>query len=399
VDRATELELIDELLALKASRSAFLDTSVASSPIGRYVDEAHFVRETAGVLRPLPEAAAHAGELAGPGDFLRRDVRGLPVLLTRDRDGRAHAFLNVCRHRGARLVDEASGCRHRFTCPYHGWTYAGSGELLGAPHFDAGFTGLDRGGIALTPLPLHEAHGLLWVVAEPGGSFDFAAFFGPLDAELDALGLAGMRIAAEDREERAANWKLLVEGGIESYHFRVAHRATIGPHFEDNLSSYRALGPHLRSVLPRTGLERLHDAPRAAWRLRELANLVYTLFPTTQLLVQQDHVVWITQTPLSAGRTALRLATLVPNAGPLAEGRDDAHWQRNHRITMTTLAEDFAIGEGIQAGLASGANAALTFGRFEGALARFNASVDARLDAADGGANKKGLADAKPFVR
>lgn len=382
MDREVELELIDELRTLAASKRFFLDEAVARSPIEAYLCETRFAREREAIMRGLPQAAAHASELADAGAFLRCDIHGLPVLLTRDKQGTAHAFLNVCRHRGARLVEATSGCAHRFTCPYHGWTYANSGPLVGAPHFESGFDGLDKAEIGLKPLPVQEAFGLIWVVGDPGGTFDFDGYFAPLADELDALGMAAMTIAAEDRMTCDANWKLLIEGGIESYHFRVAHRGTIGPYFEDNLSSYRALGPHLRSVLPRTGMAELPADAREDWRMRDHANLVYTLFPTTQLLVQQDHVVWISQEPLAPGRTGLRLATLAPTGDMLAEGKNSDHWQRNHAITIKTLEEDIRIGEGIHAGLTSGANDHALFGRFEGALDRFNRTVTEYLDAA-----------------
>ena len=65
-----------------------------------------------------------------------------------------------------------------------------------------------------------------------------------------------------------------------------------------------------------------------------------------------------------------------------ADAEAAAHWRKNHDITVRTLSEDFAIGEGIQRGLLSGANTELRFGRFEGALARFNRIVERELDGA-----------------
>lgn len=375
MDHATELKLIDELLELKAAKSPFLDEKVARNPVIHYLSNDRFDLEQRAIFKRLPHSPAHASELDEPGAFLRRDVNGLPVLLTRDKQGAVHAFLNVCRHRGARLVEEEKGCKHCFTCPYHAWTYGSSGDLIGAPHFESGFEGVEKSAIGLKELPAKEAFGLIWVVPDPEGSFDFDGYFSPLAGELDALGMAEMMVAAEDRIESSANWKIIIEGGIEAYHFRIAHRATIGPHFEDNLSSYRTFGPHLRSVLPRTSMASLNTEDRSLWRVRDHANVLYTLFPATQLLVQQDHVVWITFQPLAPGKTSLRLVTLAPTSGPLAEDKDAAHWRHNHKITMMTLEEDFAIGEGIQAGLASGANQTLTFGRFEGALEQFNRSI------------------------
>ena len=87
--------------------------------------------------------------------------------------------------------------------------------------------------------------------------------------------------------------------------------------------------------------------------------------------MQQDHIVWINSRPISATETELRLVTLAP----ISRLEDDEYWEKNHRITSNTLNEDFVIGESIQAGLATGANEHMTFGRFEGALPEFNRVV------------------------
>ena len=379
MDRATELQLIDELLALKADGSPFLDAAVARNHVSHYTDAARFDAEREKLFARQPLIAAHSSELAEAGDFLRRELAGRSVLVTRDKTGKVNAFLNVCRHRGTRLVDEAAGCKHRFSCPYHGWTYANTGELIAAPHFDSGFTGLDKSELGLKAVGCIERFGFIWVNL----AGDIEAMDRQLDAqcaglapELEALGAADMAIAHEDTHIYAANWKILVEGGIEAYHFKVAHKSTIGPHFEDNMSSYQMFGAHIRSILMRNSMARLTPETRADWRLRDHAQVLYTLFPTTSLLVQADHIAWIQSEPLAADKTQLRLATLVPKA---ALGKTE-HWQRNHMITKTTLDEDFAIGESIQSSLASGANDAMLFGRFEGALDAFNQAVNEMVD-------------------
>lgn len=376
MDHQTQLKLINELLALKKQQRPFLDAQTARSPVDNYLNAERFQRERGTIFRQLPHASAHASELPVPGAFLRRDLYGLPLLLTRDAEGKAHAFLNVCRHRGARLVQESAGCKQRFTCPYHAWTYSNDGALLGAPHFTSGFPDVEKSDVHLSELPTAEAFGLIWVVADPGGQFAFDRYFAPLVDDMNALQMDEMHIAAQDKTECAANWKIIVEGGVESYHFRTAHRATIAPYFEDNLSSYQCFGLHMRSVLPRTTMAALADDTQHSWRLRDHANLVYTLFPTTQLLVQQDHVIWINSQPSAPGLTLLTLTTLAPRHGPWADDEKAEHWRRNHNITMRTLKEDFALAEGIQAGLVSGANESFIFGRFEGALARFNQTIE-----------------------
>lgn len=143
MDRDTELQLIDELREIKASGTFYLDEEVTRSPVSNYVSQERFDLEREHLFRRVPLIAAHVSELAEPGSFLRRDVAGLPVLLTRDKEGQTNAFLNVCRHRGTQLVDEDSGCSHKFTCLYHAWTYSSTGKLIAAPHFKQGFTDED----------------------------------------------------------------------------------------------------------------------------------------------------------------------------------------------------------------------------------------------------------------
>lgn len=378
MDRATELELIDELLALKGQKTHYLDAAVTRNPVDHYVNEDRFAQERARIFRKVPMVAAHASEISEPGDFIRREVAGLPLLLTRDKSGTANAFLNACRHRGTRLVDDEKGCKHRFSCPYHAWTYANTGELLAAPHFDEGFEGVDKSSLGLQSVQCVERFGFIWVTIEPEGANGFDEFLDDLAPEFDALRIEDMVVVHQDALVHDANWKILVEGGIEAYHFKVAHRTTIGPHFEDNLSSYRMFGPHMRSILMRTSMAKLDPETRDCWRLRDHAQVLYTLFPTSSLLVQQDHIAWILSEPVSAGQTRMRLSLLAPRdwAG------EAEHWARNHAITRTTLNEDFVIGESIQSTLASGANQNMLFGRFEGALDAFNKVVETYLEPA-----------------
>ena len=371
MERETEVGLIEELLGLREAKSHYLDDEIEFNSVDQYQSEAIFQRERDQMFARLPAVAAHVSELPNPGDFVKREIAGRSILVTRDAQGEVHAFLNICRHRGTQLVDDESGCKHRFTCPYHAWSYANTGELVSVPHMDTGFPDLDKAKYSLKSLQCEERFGFIWVIATPDVSFDFDAYYAPIAAEAEGLDLANMAIAHEEKKVHNSNWKILVEGGIESYHFKVAHRKTIGPYFEDNLSSYQMLGDHMRSVLMRSSMHVLRDQPTDQWRLRDHANIIYTFFPTTQLLVQKDHVVWINSRPVSAGQTELRLATLAPKSR-LAE---EAYWQKNHQITSTTLNEDFVIGESIQNGFASGANDVITFGRFEGALPEFNRTI------------------------
>ena len=381
MDRSTEIELLEELAGLREACAFYLDDAVTTSPVARYTCQERFSRERQVLFRALPAIVAHSSELAGPDSFLTRDFAGLPLLVTRDSAGAVHAFLNVCRHRGTRLVDVASGCRRRFVCPYHAWAWDNHGALKSITHGAAGFPGIDKSALGLKRLGCAEAFGWIWVAAETDAAPDMDCFLGGLAADFAWLDAGSLKVVHEETGEWAANWKILVEGGIESYHFRIAHKDTIGSFFQDNLSSYRVFGRHIRSILPRARLDAMMAQPRESWSLRRGTNLVYTVFPSAQLLIQEDHLVWVQGLPLAPDRTLVRIATLAPADFDPADAEAALHWRKNHDITLRTLAEDFAIGESIQSGLSSGANDELRFGRFEGALDRFNRIVEREIDA------------------
>lgn len=369
--RDKEIALLDELLGLRKAQSAYLDADVTYSDVLRYTDPNRFQSEITHLFRAHPVIAAHSSELANDGDYLVREVAGQEVLLTRDRDGGVNAFLNVCRHRGMQLVPGEAGCRHRFTCPYHAWTYDNMGRLIGLPHREQGFPDIEMEKHGLNRLGVAEHSGWIWVQAS--GEMDLDTYLGEVAEDFAWIGMKDLAVQSVSEKEWATNWKIAVEGGLEAYHFRVAHAKTIASLFHDNLSTYEVMGKHLRSVLSRNTVDALAERPRDEWSIREHTNILYTMVPGTVFLVQADHVVWLSMIPRGTDRTLIRLVTMKPADGG---GKEDAYWDKNHELTNATLSEDFVIGEKIQAGFASGANKSLTFGRYEGALDAFNQIVD-----------------------
>ena len=380
MDRQTEITLIKELIGLEDRKTTFLDDTIAHSPISRYTSPERFERETAMIFRRKPMVVAHSSELEGENAFLARRFLDLPILLTRDTEGQVRAFLNVCRHRGARLERGEEGCKRVFTCPYHAWSWDNKGALRAVPQEAKGFPDLPRAERGLRRLPCVEAHGFIWIIANPETAEmpDIDQWLGGLGEDFAWMNLANHRIAVLDITEVKANWKVIIEGGLEAYHFRVAHKETIGPYFPDNLFSFQLFPPHLRGVLPRNTLTDLREVPEEEWDIRINANILYTVIPTMQLLSQQDHVMMFAFEPLAVDRTRIRMATLVPRDAPETEEMQ-AHWQKNQTVTLTALAEDFELGEEIQSGFASRGNPSHLFGRFEGALNRFNLAVEEML--------------------
>ncbi len=371
MDPTQEVELLKRCMALAEQGSTQMGELQGSSAVCRYTDAGIYESEVENIFRRLPTPVAHISDLTESDSFITANTHRGSILVTRNAEGEIQAFHNVCRHRGTQLVEEGEGCAQRFTCPYHAWTYANDGQLVGVPHGDTAFPGMNRDDHGLVPVPVVSRFGFIWTGTEE----EVDQFFEGLHKDLEWLDLASHVVFAEDKKVWQCNWKIIAEGGLESYHFRQAHRATIAPYFYDNLSIYDRFGAHFRTVLPRRNMEMLKEQSESGWRLRDVTHLTYALLPMTTFLVQADHVVWLTARPLAVDQTEITLRTMVP----LSENNRKDYWQTNHGITSATLNEDFALGESIQRGFANAANEVLTFGRNESALAELKFQVEALL--------------------
>lgn len=322
--------------------------------------------------------------LPSPGDFVTHDLSGVPLLVVRGDDGKVSAFFNVCRHRGTRVEDLPCGQgKKAFVCPYHSWSYARDGHLLGIPHGD-GFAGLDKAARGLVRVPAGEAAGLVWVrmsraTSEADADLDARAFLGPLADDLEGFGLASAHVYAPRTYTKEMNWKLAFDIFLEAYHLRTAHKDSIYGIFFDNLGLVDRVGPHRRNVFPKRSIRELEgqadDVLGAA--LREHANVLFHLFPNTLVLVQPDHSAVFHAWPDGPSRVRFTSYTAVPEAPMTDKAR--AYWDANNAILYGATDEDFALGESIQRGLSSGANDEVVFGAFEHALAHFHDEVAKRL--------------------
>ncbi len=163
-------------------------------------------------------------ERVAPGDRFVADIAGESVLLVRDREGQLHAHANVCRHRGARLCEESGpGSKAGITCPYHAWTYALDGRLIGTPHLAA--DAIDRDSLSLWSIACDVLHGFVFVNLSPDPTPLHASFAGGMDsvALFEHLHLAELRTAVTTSTDVKANWKILVENYQECLHCSWVH--------------------------------------------------------------------------------------------------------------------------------------------------------------------------------
>src|SRR3984885_14277850 len=126
-----------------------------------YTDPAIYERDMERMLLRHWFCAGHVSSIPRAGDYWVVDLGSESVIVVRTADGEVRALLNVCRHRGSRLVAGRSGKAHsaRLTCPYHAWTYDLDGNLLAARQMPESFRRADMG---LKTLPVRIMEGLIF---------------------------------------------------------------------------------------------------------------------------------------------------------------------------------------------------------------------------------------------
>lgn len=223
-----------------------LADEVVRIPASTYTDPDLFELEKKRIFRRLPLMVAPSCELPNPGDFKAMDICGVPLLLTRQKDGTVAALLNMCAHRG-NPVASGSGNASRFTCGYHGWTFKNDGALIGVAS-PQDFGAIDKAAHCLTRFPVYESAGLIWATLDPNSTLDIADYLCGYDELLKAFEFDGWHLFSQ-RTLAGPNWKTAYDGYLDFYHLPVLHANTFGSDFY-NRANYFAFGPHQRLSTP-----------------------------------------------------------------------------------------------------------------------------------------------------
>jgi len=370
--------MLDEM---EQRESVEWDAGVSTIDPAIYCDAGIYRKEIDRLFRRMPLCLGHEDQLREPGSMIARDLFGLPLLITRDRQGQINVLLNVCRHRGARLVaGEEEVCRKgALSCPYHAWTYDLNGALRALPGAEA-FPDLDKASRSLRKLPSAVRHGLIWAIMDPQATeIDVPGFLGGIDDDLTALDLGTHHFFRQHARRRKTNWKLVMDAFQEVYHIKSLHARTIAPYFLDIKSAGEAVGPHTRILVGRENLAEARSLPARDWDVRRHATLTHVIFPNTLIIYHPDYTSHMGMFPTAPGEILFVHTMFTPHA-PRNE-KEKAHWDRSFDLLDGGVFgnEDLFISEQIQLGVDSGANDSLLLGRFEHHVHRFHRTIEAML--------------------
>jgi phenylpropionate dioxygenase-like ring-hydroxylating dioxygenase large terminal subunit len=352
-----------------------------SVPTANYTDPDLWQLEVDKIFKRVPLMVALGGELTEPGSYKAMTAVGVPILLTRDTEGAIKAFVNMCSHRGAIVVPDGLGKARRFSCPYHGWTYDGAGQLVGITN-RAEFGAPDEGELGLVPLPAEERAGMIFVGLTPGSDLHLDDFLAGYDRVLTHFNFGGWHLVTR-REIVGPNWKLAYDGYLDYYHLPILHRNTFGPD-GSNKAIYNVWGPHQRMSRPDPTLLELKNIPEDDWDIDATVGGVWTIFPNVSMAIYRGKSILLSQ--LFPGPTP-DLSTTVQSYF-LAEPPEDeeaAAKAEKHAdfLAMVVRDEDYSTGFGIQTAISTGAKQSFVFGRNEGGGHRFHSWVERLINTDD----------------
>ncbi len=247
---------------------------------------------------------AHTSEIPAPGDYVTRYMGEQPAIVARDEDGRVRVLLNVCRHRGMRVCRADLGNASHFRCPYHGFTYKNTGELIGVPlHKEIYGDSLDKSSLGLVPARTENYAGLIFATWDQRAP-SLGEYLGPMRWYLDLLcGRAEMEVVGPpQRHEMDANWKLPAENAAsDAYHTFSTHAsiseigltpsakwAKSGYHISAGNGHACMIGaPTAEFIFPKelTSVYQRNLSADQFAVLNQMAHIVGTVFPNLSFLI------------------------------------------------------------------------------------------------------------------
>ncbi len=350
------------------------------NPVETYTSPERSETEWRAFFQSYPQVVGLSGDLPEPNSFFTVEDFGKPVLCTRDKDGKFHAFINSCRHRGTFVESESRGKRSVFSCPFHAWSYSPSGELVAVPK-ENHFGSVDKSCLSLVSLPAEERNGILWVHPDPEGTLDADELLGQdLSQELAEWNLADMSLEGEDLYQHEMNWKLAIDTFGETYHFNFLHKDTLAQDFYGNVQMYDTFKRNHRMMLCMKSIEELRNVSTEDWHVLACTLPVYYLFPNIQLILSQAGPILVRIYPNGPGPDDSFSKITFYLRPEIAALREDPEFDndavdisgRLRGFRQVIRDEDYVAAASSHRGLAAGGMTHIIFGRNEPALHHYH---------------------------
>ena len=291
-------------------------------PVEAYTSQEWFDREQERIFSCTWACAGFAEDISEPGQYVSVQAGLNNIFIVMGRDRRLRAFHNICRHRGTQLLRAVGQAQRAIVCPYHDWTYDLEGCLISVPAKERQFPGVDLDGIRLKKASVDLWRGMLWVHPEENAG-SIMNWFGDIEPYLGPHDVDQLVEYPEGRTEHiiAANWKIVVENYIDSYHLAHLHSGTLAMYDHSRIES-GFVGPHFafwEPLAPEYAEDVEKNAPYPLVIPAERAGAwVPMLFPGIGLAEDESSWTLFHVTPLAPDSTRVVTRTKMANASSWA---------------------------------------------------------------------------------
>ena len=368
------------------SRIEFQDLSDCL-PKWTYFDEEFLELEKQLIFKPNWLLVGHVNDMPNPRDFLTLDAIGERAIVIRGNDGQIRGFHNVCRHRGAKLMDSDYGqCSHALTCPFHGWTYLLDGKLVGVPAEDT-FEKLKKSENGLVPLDHEIWMGFIFVKFKNGGD-TLRNMMQPVEELFKHYKIENMLPLKNSKFDNLVpyNWKVVHDIDNEGYHVPIGHpslQQLYGKNYQDT---------DIEGIAVSYGY--LNEKPAKLWGVKHYQNLLPefdhlpkdyqrlwqygTIFPSMVIGLYPDSIEFYMTIPVDTGHTRIR-----GGGYALTDHRKGIEAVRylNRRINNTTGEEDEKYVRWLQDGMQSSVFPEPNLSSIESGVRNFHHKIQSILPA------------------
>ncbi len=326
-----------------------------------YIDDEWYKLEQDALFEKKWTIAAFSHEISDKGTVKPVVLFDRPIVLVRDLEGKLQVFENICKHRGAILVEEPRRLKSNLlTCPYHAWCYDLQGKLRKTPHIGGANCNhdlrFDLENVQLTSIRHYEWMGMIFVNLS-GTATDFADHYSDLIKRWEVFGDKKLYHCGEDSTilfELNCNWKLAVENYCESYHLPMVHPSLneyskLEDHYDilsKNLYSGQGTTVYNPNLLS-NGLA-FADAASLPARWKKRGEYI-ALYPNVLLGIHRDHfyVIWLEPLGVDKVRERVEIFYFDPS---ICEDHMGELRRANKELWRSVFSEDIGPVESMQKG-------------------------------------------------
>ena len=373
------LDIKDRLQSLIVNKETDYAKSIYKNAVIEYIDASIANTEKKIIFEESPICLGTAALVPNQGDWFTVDIGDKSILIVRNNKTEISAYLNICSHRGAKLVEGSGTKAYAFKCPYHSWVYNLDGELKARPRENA-FEEINKDQCSLQKFELDNHQGFLWLIMDKKAKNKHSSNKADLNELLIDYDFNKYQHFKSIKIYPKLNWKLAVDTFLELYHIDELHTKSLAPIIKNDLQLFDTYGKNIRVIGARHSAVKLNRVLKDQREFDTHTIQLRILFPNTILVCHPDHVeVWqiLPKNEVNECEVSFSLYTKETFSSKSAI----RHWDNNFNLALNAVVkEDFPLGENVQKGFYAAPKRKIIFGKNEPALQHFHKQIKLDLN-------------------